>query len=68
MTTKKTNPAIEYVQESILEIRRVTWPTREQAFKLTLIVLGFCLISALLVGAVDFALNFGYNQLLGLAK
>lgn len=68
MTEKKANPAVEYIQESVLELRRVTWPTKQQAFQLAIIVLSFCLISALLVGAVDWILNAGYAQLLELSK
>lgn len=68
MTQKKANPAVNYIQESILELKRVTWPTRQQAFKLTIIVLSFCLAAALFVGAVDWLFNTGYAQLLTLAK
>ncbi len=67
MTEKKANPAVDYVKESVLELKRVTWPTRQQAFKLTVIVLGFCLTAALFVGAVDWIFNAGYAQLLTLA-
>ena len=68
MNIKKANPAVEYVQESILELRKVTWPTKQQAFKLTLIVLGFCVVAAVLIGAIDFALKLGYGELLNLSR
>lgn len=68
MTEKKANPAVEYVQESVLELKKVTWPTKQQAFKLTVIVLGFCLVAALFVGAIDWLFNTGYTQLLTLAS
>ena len=67
MSEKKSNPAVNYVQESVLELKRVNWPTGKQAFRLTLIVLSFCLVSALFIGILDAALNFGYDQLLQLA-
>jgi preprotein translocase SecE subunit len=67
MSEKKSNPAVNYVQESVLELKRVTWPTGKQAFRLTLIVLAFCITSAIFIGLIDWLFNFGYTQLLGLA-
>lgn len=67
MSDKKTNPAIEYVHESVMELKRVTWPTSKQAVKLAVIVLSFCLISALFIGLADWLFNTGYAQLLDLA-
>lgn len=67
MSEKKINPVFNYVQESVMELKRVTWPTGKQAFKLTLIVLGFCMVAIVFIGVVDWALSFGYGQLLTLA-
>jgi preprotein translocase subunit SecE len=67
MSEKKSNPAVNYVQESVLELKRINWPTGKQAFRLTLIVLSFCLVSAVFIGILDWVLNVGYNQLLVLA-
>lgn len=67
MSEKKSNPVVNYVQESVLELKRVTWPTGKQAFRLTLIVLAFCLAFAVFIGLMDWALNFGYTRLLELA-
>jgi len=68
MTQKKPNPAVEYVQESILELKRVTWPTRHQAFKLTVIVLSFCLTAALFVAVIDWLFHTGNALLLEYVK
>lgn len=68
MTEKKANPVIGYFQESVLELRKVTWPTRNQAVKLTVIVLGFCIVAALFIGLADSLFNLGYAQLLELAR
>lgn len=67
MSEKKSNPVVNYVQESVLELRRVTWPTGKQAFRLTVIVLGFCLAAIVVIGLIDIALNYGYSELLVLA-
>lgn len=67
MSEKKHNPVVSYVRESVMELKRVTWPTGKQAFRLTAIVLGFCLASIVFIGLIDWALSYGYGQLLTLA-
>jgi len=59
----KPNPLIDYFQGSFQEIRKVTWPTRQQAVRMTLLVIGFCLVAAIILGALDFVFNFGYHKL-----
>ncbi len=46
---------ITYIKQSIDELKKVQWPTREQAIRLTVYVIGASLIVGLLVGALDFA-------------
>jgi len=43
-----------YFKESRLEMRRVSWPTKQKTFHLTLIVIGISLIFAVYLGALDF--------------
>jgi preprotein translocase subunit SecE len=62
--TSKPNPLVEYFESSVQEIRKVTWPTRQQAVRMTVLVIGFCLVAALVLGAVDFVFNFGYRKLI----
>ncbi len=52
-----------YIRESIEELRHVRWPTRQQAVRLSIIVIGFTIICAALFGLVDFLLS-GLVQLL----
>lgn len=60
----KNNVITNYVKESFAELSKVTWPTKNQAVKLTIIVLVFCLIMAILIGAVDLGFNKLYEMLL----
>lgn len=53
-----------YIQQSFQELRKVTWPTKQQAVRLTLLVLGFCLVATIILGVLDFSLNQGYRALL----
>ena len=63
MSESKKNPIINYFQESYEELKKVTWPTRNQAIKLTFIVIGFCIVLSLFVGVLDFGFNLGYRSL-----
>ena len=46
--------AIEFVKEVRIELKRVTWPTRQEAIKYTLIVIGLSLAVAVFLGGLDF--------------
>ncbi|MDD5026458.1 MAG: preprotein translocase subunit SecE [Candidatus Peribacteraceae bacterium] len=50
------NAIARYIRESLEELRHVRWPTRQQAVRLSVIVLVFVAGSAVLFGAIDFAL------------
>lgn len=60
------NAFINYLQASFQELRKVTWPTRNRAVRLTFLVLGFCLVVAIFLGIMDYAFNTGYFQLISL--
>lgn len=48
-TEKKPNRLAEYFREARAELRRVTWPTREEALNLTWIVLVVTVVMAILL-------------------
>ena len=60
----KNNVVTNYIKESFTELSKVTWPTRNQAVKLTIIVLVFCLVMAGVIGAVDLGFNKLYEMVL----
>lgn len=51
------NPINTYVQEAVEELNQVRWPTRQQAIRLSIIVLGFVFASSFALGFVDYLLN-----------
>lgn len=53
-SAKSSNRIIRYFQETQEELRKVTWPTREETIRLTMIVLGATVIFAVFLGALDF--------------
>ncbi len=48
---------ISFVQNSIVELRQVRWPTRQQAIRLSIIVIVFTLACTVLLGIIDFSLS-----------
>ena len=51
--TNQPNAIARFYRETLGEIRKVSWPTREEAIHLTIIVLIVLVAMALLLGAVD---------------
>ena len=48
------------VRDVIDELRKVVWPTRREAIRLTLMVLAVCIIVGIFLGAID----FGFSELI----
>ena len=47
------NAVTRYLRETRGEMRKVTWPTNEEAWRLTGIVLAFTLVFSLFLGSLD---------------
>lgn len=62
------NRIINYFVESLQELGKVTWPTRNRAINICILVIGFVLVAAAVIAGVDFIFNKGYGYLLTLAK
>ena len=56
-----------YIKSSLEEFTKITWPTKNQAVKLTIIVLIFCVIVAFFMGIIDYVFDIGYKYLLNLS-
>ncbi len=53
-------------QETRNELRKVTWPTREQTRNLTLVVVAVCIAMATFLGVVDYVLSQIIRFIIGL--
>jgi preprotein translocase subunit SecE len=53
LTEKKENALVRFYRETVGELRKVSWPTREEAFNLTRIVIVVLVLMALFLGLVD---------------
>jgi preprotein translocase subunit SecE len=47
------NPFVQFYRETTAELRKVVWPTREQAINLTIIVIIVVLAMSLFLGGID---------------
>jgi preprotein translocase subunit SecE len=56
---KRRKGIIGYAKGIITELKKVTWPTKSEALRLSVIVLIICIV----VGAILGALDYGFTQL-----
>jgi preprotein translocase subunit SecE len=59
---KKPNVVQKWWRETIGELRKVVWPTRKEALRLTWIVICVIIVMGALLGSLD----FGFTKLIGL--
>lgn len=67
----KKNPVtwlLQYVRESVEEVRKVTWPSKQDTLKYSIIVIGLCVILALFFVGLDWVLALGVEKLVSLKK
>ena len=54
-----------YIRDVIQELKKVTWPTRDELKGSTITVIIFALLSTVFVGTVDFVLGYIVRLILG---
>jgi len=67
LTEKKENAIIRFYRETVGELRKVSWPTREEAVNLTKIVILVLIVMAIFLGAVDWVGGRLLDWALGIA-
>ncbi len=63
-TARKQNFLSRFVSETVGELRKVTWPTREEALRLTAIVMVVLIASSLFLGLIDALLTDFFRLIL----
>lgn len=63
--TAKGRVARQFYSDSLFELRKVVWPTREQAYKITGMVLVVVVIISLILAGFDWVISFFVKLLLG---
>jgi preprotein translocase subunit SecE len=61
-TKKQPNPVVRYFRETSAELRKVTWPTRQEARRLTTVVIVVVAVTSAVLGLFDFT----FARLIGL--
>ena len=64
-TAKKENVVIKYLKETRAELKKVNWPSRQEATNLTLIVIAVTTFMALLLGTIDYVFAKLFELILG---
>jgi preprotein translocase subunit SecE len=64
-TAKKENAVIKYLKETRAELKKVNWPSRQEATNLTLIVIAVTTFMALLLGLLDYIFARLFELILG---
>lgn len=62
---KKPNKIQKWWKETVGELRKVTWPTKEEALQMTKIVLVVVIATAIFLGVVDFACSKLVSLIIG---
>lgn len=63
---KEPNAVVRYYRETVGELRKVVWPTREEAWRLTQIVLIVITVMAIILGTADYLFGLLIRFLIGL--
>ena len=58
-TSKRRLPSFGFIGDIIGELRKVTWPTRQEAIRLTIMVLIVCEV----IGVILALLDYGFGRL-----
>ena len=58
---REPNAVVRYFRETSAELRKVTWPTRQEARHLTTVVVIVVAVMAIALGLVD----YGFSRLIG---
>jgi preprotein translocase subunit SecE len=64
MENKQENKFVSFFKGAIAELKKVVWPTRKQAIRLTLIVVGVVVATAIFLGGFDLLFSEGIRLLI----
>ena len=64
-TRKQQNFVTRYLRETTGELRKVTWPTRQEATSLTIVVLIVIALMSAFLGVLDFIYSRFFILILG---
>jgi len=56
--TKEKFNLVQYLKEAKQELKKVSWPTKKEAWKQTLIVIGMSFVVSAFLGVWDYVFNY----------
>ena len=59
-STKTKKSRLAFIGDTISELRKVVWPTRQEAMRLTVMVLIVCVVVGIILGTID----YGFAELI----
>lgn len=62
------NPVVNYFRTSYSELRKVTWPSREQTIHYAVVTVVLCAVLAAYFGLLDWALSQGLKALISVTS
>lgn len=63
-----TEKTAQYLKESYFEMKNVTWPTKAEIKRHTILVVAISLAVAAFLGLCDYVLSLGLDQLITFVK
>lgn len=58
------NKIINYIRDSWIELKKVSWPSKQETYKNTIMVIVVSISIAAFLGLADYGLNLGLEQLI----
>lgn len=65
VSAREPNRVIKYFNETRAELRRVTWPTREETKNLTMIIVAATVAMAIFLGSLDYIFQIVVAGIIG---
>ena len=62
--SKQKSSRFSFATDIYNELRRVIWPTRQEAIRLSILVLVACIVMGIILGGVDYGFTGLVNELL----
>lgn len=68
MPSLTNNTVIKYFRDAKEELKKVTWPTKEETVRYTIAVIAMCAALAVYFGLLDWLLTKGLEALVGITS
>ena len=53
---------VDYIKDTKAEMKHVKWPSKQEAVKYTLLVIGISIVTSLVLGLFDYLFGWGLSE------